>query len=198
MHFSLFPEKNQGSVIYNKFMIKFLSDLIGANVVLYQEQAKVGPISDVVFSPADGALLGFFCLDPVSGLEKVVPSNEIQSFHQGYVVISGYDSMSMPNEVIRIEQALAEKPKIIGARVYTQSGQYLGKVHEATINLDFLCLDHLYVNPPFSFSFLAKDLLISAKKIVEFQHNKIIVSDELIKLTEPKVEIGANTAARQA
>lgn len=106
---------------------------------------------------------------------------EIKGFGEDFVMINDLKSISETDDVIRIKTALETGSKIIGAKVETESGQKLGRVTDATIDLKFGALERLYVNVIPLISFLSKDLIISAKKIIEIQKNKIIVSDEFAK-----------------
>lgn len=162
-------------------MIKFFTDLIGSEVLLSQERAQVGPVSDVIIDPLDGAFLGISVLDSVEKVKKVIPAIEIKGIGSGFVLVRDFKSLTEIEDVVRIKKALETQIKILGSKVETESGQKIGKVENATINLKMLALEKLYVNPPLSISFLAKQLIIPSAKIVEIQKKKIIISDEFAK-----------------
>jgi uncharacterized protein YrrD len=169
-------------------MVRFISDIIGSQVLLFQERAHVGPAKEVIIDPNDGSFLGIVVFDPIERKKKVVPASEIKGSGKNFLLIKDYDSISEPEDVIKIQSALEINPKIIDARVETQSGQYLGKVGDATVNFKMMCL---YVHPNSFIKFLAKDLIIPAKKIIEIQKNRIIVSDEFVTIRETKAAISA-------
>jgi sporulation protein YlmC with PRC-barrel domain len=121
--------------------------------------------------------LGVIIFDPIDKGTKVVPASEIRGSGKDFLLIKDYESLTEPEDVVRIKAALEINPKIIGAKVETKSGQHLGKVNDATINFKLMCLERLYVSPASLLEFLAKDLIISAKNIIEIQKDKIIVSD---------------------
>lgn len=167
-------------------MVRFVNDIIGSQVILFQERAHVGPVRDVIIDPGDGSFLGITVYDPIEKRDKVVPSMEIKGSGKNFLLIKDYESITDPDDVVKIKAVLPINPKIIGARVETQSGQYLGKVTNATINLKLLALEKLYVASSSLLKFLSEDLIISAKKIIEIQKTKIIVSDEFVKVGEKK------------
>lgn len=140
----------------------------------------MAPVSAVIIDPADGSFLGIMIEGPKKQ-KKVIPAMEIKGFGEDFVMINDLKSISEIDDVIRIKTALETGSKIIGAKVETESGQKLGRVTNATIDLKFGALERLYVNVIPLISFLSKDLIISAKKIIEIQKNKIIVSDEFAK-----------------
>lgn len=170
-------------------MIRFISEIIGSQVILFQEKAHVGPVREVIISPDDGSFLGVIIYDPIDRKNKAVPATEIKGTGKDFLLVKDYDSLTEPDDVIRIKAALEVNPKIIGAKVETQCGQYLGKVNEATINFRLLSLERLFVTPHTLLQFLAKDLIIPAKKIIEIQKEKIIVSDEFVTVAD-KVAAG--------
>jgi sporulation protein YlmC with PRC-barrel domain len=128
-------------------MVRFISDIIGSQVLLFQERAHVGPAKEVIIDPNDGSFLGIVVFDPIERKKKVVPASEIKGSGKNFLLIKDYDSISEPEDVIKIQSALEINPKIIDARVETQSGQYLGKVGDATVNFKMMCLEKLYVHP---------------------------------------------------
>jgi sporulation protein YlmC with PRC-barrel domain len=168
-------------------MVKLISELQGAQIILFQENAKVGEVQEVVISPDDGAFLGITLIDPIEKKPKVIPAIEIKGFGSGLVLVKGLESLTEFDDVIKVKKALELGAKIIGERVETESGQNLGKVTDATINFELVALEKLYVSANPLLSFIAKDLLVPAKKIVEIQKKKIIVTDEFVKNTEAKV-----------
>jgi sporulation protein YlmC with PRC-barrel domain len=172
---------------YNREMVKLITDIIDAQVLLFQEKAHVGPVRDVIIAPVDGSFLGVMIFDPIDRMTKVVPASEIKGSGKDFLLIKDYSSLTEPDDVVRIKAALEINPKIIGARVETKSGQYIGKVNNATINFKLMCLERLYVSPASLLEFLAKDLIISAKNIVEIQKDKIIVSDTYATVKEKSI-----------
>jgi sporulation protein YlmC with PRC-barrel domain len=176
-------------------MIRFISDIIGSSVLLFQEKAHVGPVREVIISPDDGSFLGIVIFDPIERKKMVVPATEIKGSGKEFLLIKDYDSLTEPDDVVKIKAALEINPKIISSRVETMSGQHLGKVNDATIDFKIMCLERLYVAPASLIQFLAKDLIIPAKKIIRIEKDKIIVSDEFVTVSEKKAAIIAIPAA---
>lgn len=177
-------------------MVKFFTDLIGSNVLLFQEKAQVGPAADVIIDPENGAFLGISVLDPVEKKKKVIPASEIKGVGDKFILARDFKSLTEIEDVIRVKKTLDEKIEILGSKVETESGQKLGKVENATIDLKLLCLEKIYVNPPLSISFLSKQLIIPSSKIIEIQKKKIIVTDEFAK-EKKKVAMVATAPAQE-
>lgn len=168
-------------------MVKLISDIIGTKVLLFQERSIVGEVAGCIIDPKDGAFLGIKIISEVERKSKVIPENEIKGFGPDIVLVKDMRSLSEPEDVVRIGEALKIDPKIIGEKVETECGQKLGTVEDATINLQLLALERLYVRPKGILNFFAEQLIIPAKKIIEIKKDLIIVSDEFAKAEAKKV-----------
>lgn len=153
--------------------------------MLFQEGAQLGSVKEVIINPANGNFLGFAV--KAMGKEMVVPTNEIKMIGSGFVMVRDFNSITDPKDVVRIKETLDFGAKILGEGVQTECGQKLGKVNNATLNLKTMALDKLYVSGKLSIRVIAKELLISAEKIVEIKKDLIIVSDDFAKVRKPRV-----------
>ena len=84
--------------------------------------------------------------------------------------------------------------KIIGNKVFSQSGSYLGKVVDFRIDISGQNIVKYYVSGDF-FGLIKKPLIIDASQIIEIKEDKIIVDDAAIfekttskKKAAPEVE----------
>ena len=166
--------------LYNSFMVKFITDILGLEIVLFQEKARLGKVSDLIFSADNGSVLGLICFDPIRKKKRVLVTSEIKKVSGGIILVNGYDSIEDVGDVIRLNKAMQDNVKIIGAKVITVSGQYVGRVNDATIDLTHFRLSRLYVDPPLGINFFAQATLIPAKKIVRIEKKKIIISDNFV------------------
>lgn len=147
----------------------------------------IGEAAGCIIDSKDGAFLGIKIISTVEKQPKVIPSNEIKGFGPDFVLVKDMQSLSEPEDVVRIKEALLIDPIIIGSKVETECGQKLGRVEDATLNLKLSALERLYVHPRGFLNFFATSLIISAKKIIEIKRDLIIVSDEFVKVEAKKV-----------
>lgn len=167
-------------------MVKFISQIIGAQVLLFQERAFVGEVADVLIDPKDGSFAGIELIAPKLKQPLYVPASEIKGFGQKFVLIKGENSLSGKDEVVRIKKILEDRPQILKSKVYQESGGYIGRVEDATLDFKLLSLERLYVNPKISTKFLAESLIIPAKTIIKIEPRKIIIQDGEIKQKEAR------------
>lgn len=69
--------------------------------------------------------------------------------------------------------------KIIGNKVFSQSGVYLGRVIDFRINVSEQNIVKYYVSGDF-FGLIKKPLIIDASQVVKIEKDKIIVDDAII------------------
>ena len=65
----------------------------------------MGPVKRIVFSPDNGDILGLFAYDPIQKKEVVLSAANIKKMVGAIIVADGYDSLSDPKDIIRIDEA---------------------------------------------------------------------------------------------
>lgn len=173
-------------------MYKFIGDITDSEIILFQEKVRIGKISDLIFDISSAKLLGFFVSQYNSKDIKVVSISDVKGFGNGLVMVNDMNSLSDVDDIVKIKNAVIDNPEIIGSRVETESGQKLGKVANATINLTDYYLEKLYVDPGLSIKFLTNQLIITRNNIIKIKKKTIIVSDEYLRIKS------ANVASTQA
>ena len=168
-------------------MIRFIADIIGINIVLFQEHATLGPVQKIIFSPDTGEVLALFVHDPIEKKNRIIQPAGIKRMAGDVIVADGYDALTDVADVIRIKEAVDINAAILKEKAYTESGQFLGHVVNASIQTIGWRLDRIYVNPPLGLKFLTSELIIPAKKIVRIEKKKIYVADDYAKVKVPKL-----------
>lgn len=163
-------------------MVKLISQLIGAKILLFQERARIGEIAEVIIDPKDGAFVGFKIFEEPQNIIKYIAPSEIKGLGSGFVLVKDLNSLSEEGDVVRIAEVIEDSPEIIASRVYTTENEYVGKVEDATINFKLLSLEKLYVAPKMSLKFLTENLIIGAKQIVKIEKKKILIQNGNVKI----------------
>lgn len=171
--------------MYNVGMVKFVSQLIGADIILFQERAIVGRVTRVLIDPDDGSLVGFVAKPVHQNKDSYIPTSEVKGLGKKLIIVEGLSSLSEADDVIKIDKVLRNEPMIIGSQVYSESGQHLGRVEDATLDMTLAVLKKLYVKPLFLAGILKEQQLIDASQIVKIEEKKIIVRDSKIKEKSP-------------
>lgn len=162
-------------------MLKFLSELKDLKILLFQERAVVSVVKDYLISAETGKLLGIYTIHPLEKAVKIIPSSHIKAIGNDFVLIDSLDSLTEPEEIVKVKEAQLVDPKILGEAVFTEGGFKVGKVKDAVISFESLKLEKLYLNPTGVTSF-ARELIIPANKIVKIEKKKIIIKDGAQKI----------------
>lgn len=167
-------------------MLKLLTEIKGSKVILFQEQALVGTVSDYLFEHNTGVLLGVFVANPIEKKIKIIPVTEFKALGPDTILVDDLNSLMDLEDYIRGLQAIKVNAKIIGETVKTELGKTLGKVEEAAIDSISYKIERLYIKPKLGLYNFAKELLIPASKIIEITKKYIIVTDELVAVKAKK------------
>lgn len=158
-------------------MLKFLSELVGLKILLFQEKAVYGPVTGYLINHEDGKLVGLFTRSPLDKKEKFIQSTEIKGVGDDFVLIDSVTTPSDPAEIIKLRELLEVHPLILGETVKTESGRRVGRVKDAAISLRSLRIEKLYINSWGSLKALTKEIILPAKNIVRIEKKVIFVTD---------------------
>jgi sporulation protein YlmC with PRC-barrel domain len=158
-------------------MVKFISKIEGARVLLFQEAVSIARVTEVLIDPDNGSFVGLAVKLEGEGEPKYIPTNEIKGFGRGFVLVKDISSFASRDDVVRIRRVLKNNPKIIGARVYYENGRYIGRVEDATVSLKLYSLEKLYVIPTLSLKLFSENFIFSSKMISRFENNRIYIKN---------------------
>jgi uncharacterized protein YrrD len=120
--------------------------------------------------------------------QKALPKKDIEVVGKDFILISSYEQLGDIDEIVRIKQVLDGGVKIITNKVETESGRYLGRVFDYTIDFNSYNISRLYVSNKL-FGMSANQHIIANNQIIEITKEKIIVSDATIKIGPAKVAV---------
>ena len=148
-------------------------------------------IRDVILDPDTGKVVGFFTM---GGANRVIASMDIISWNSAIEIHDPEDVISV-EEVAGIERALEKGRGIYKNKVYTKSGQYVGKVMDIGMNNKLFELTCLIVMKGFLGLFFWDKKIISARDILEVKKDRVIVKDLVtpVKMEKLKVDMAATS-----
>jgi sporulation protein YlmC with PRC-barrel domain len=159
-------------------MLKFLSELVGLKIILFQEKASLSPVVDYLIKPENGRLLGVFTNDPFTKKQKIVLTQDIKHFEKDFLIISSLEALSDTSEIVKVKEALKIDPKIINQKVVTESGKHVGKVRDAVLDTNSLKIAKIYVAPRLGIQNLARELIIPSSRISAIKKRVIVITDD--------------------
>lgn len=151
----------------------FYSNIVGTLVFEDDSPRPVAIIKDLVMDPDRGALIAFVLNQ---NKQLVISPMDVISLKQ-VMKISNADDIVEAVEILRVSEVLKSNRPIYGAKVFTKSGEYLGKVFDFSIDAKTYDLNKIFVAKDFLGLFRYNSLIIPAKSIIEVKSYKIIVKD---------------------
>lgn len=103
------------------------STVSGFAIHLEDEQDVLGRLHGVFMNPETGQITAFLV-----GISKVLPPVDIERWHQDSVQISDKDSITRPEEIMRLEQYGLKRSFLNGKKVISPSGRGFGRIRDFT------------------------------------------------------------------
>jgi len=155
----------------NAAVEKYFSEITGAQIISESEGIAIGFVSDIIIDPFTGAVAGISLNKKFS---QVIPALDIRKLGNP-TIISTIDAVSEPEDIIKIKQILEYGAKILGNKVFTKSGFYLGKVYDFAVNINAMALTKIAVAKSILGLVRFNEVLLPHTEIVEIKPEKIIV-----------------------
>jgi len=116
---------------------------------------------------------------------KFIPAKEIVELSKKALIIENSESIVAPKEIVRLEKKFHKRAKIIGERVYSKKGEYLGTVYDYVIEATSLSIIRIYLKKLFD------QRIIHSSAIIKIEQKKIIVKDNFEMVRPQAVPAGA-------
>ncbi len=152
-------------------MEKYKTNIIGTEITT-TENKTVGKVAKILINLDTGKVIGLLIKR-----RKLISTIDIINW-KNTIKINDADDIITPDEVIEIKKVLKDKRKLIGSKVVTKAGKYIGIVVDYSINTDFYKLTSLVVAKKIFFIKWHKRI-IPATEILEIKRNKIIIKSRL-------------------
>ncbi len=156
------------------------SNLVGLPVFELENQIQIAELVD--FFVDDDEIKIEAAIVKTGGLihhQKFISAKEISDLSKAALIVQSEDSLADPQEMVRLSKKIKKRAKIVGEKVYTKKGEFLGTVFDYVIESPTLAISRIYLK-----KFLDQRI-IHASAIVKIEQNKIIVKDNF-EMTKPE------------
>jgi len=155
------------------------TQILNKPVFAEEEKEEVGQVLEIIIDPENGQILGFLVSQPFAK-PSVVSNMDVLDISNDAIVINSANSLISPSEIIKIQEILNQKIKILGARAETESKKPLGRIEDFIIETETGSLMKFYIKS----GFFSPLLILPATSVLKIEKNKVIFSDDV--LTSPK------------
>lgn len=146
------------------------SKIIGTKVVSDQSEGVVSLVTGVSIDPENGAVIALKC-----GFRQILTPMDILKWNQ-VIHVNDAEALTTREDVVRLKNIPNGLDNILYKSVYTDGGNFLGRVFDFTIETNVMSLWQISVKKKFLL-FTTFETLIQYKNIVEIKEDKIIVRD---------------------
>lgn len=162
--------------------------LIGLPLAAMETQSKIGEIREVLIEPENGKLLGFLVQQGATGWRifsplKALAVVDVKAWDPHGLVTQSLENLVEPQEIVRIQEVLDKKIKLLGLPAKTESGKNLGKVEDFLIDSVTETVVKIYLQ-----DLLGNSRIFAWEKIIKIDQ-AVILADETLE--PPKEAVGA-------
>jgi uncharacterized protein YrrD len=168
-------------VLYNLLMLRLSSDYHNRNILSLRTGQPIGHAYSPVINPDNLKIEGWYASSVNSRDPKVLPAGEIRDIIKKGLVVNDHDSVTDPEDLVRMKSVLEVNYELIGKSVVTEGKSKLGKIQDYSVDDKSMYVQKLYVNQSLLKGISRGQILIDRSQIIELNDKKIIVKDNTEK-----------------
>ena len=170
---------------YNTYMYIFASQFAGEAILSLQTGALVATVTELVINPDKLELIAFLCLAPELEFEQpILTLQSIRQITRDCILIDHDGDISDAPQIVRLHQLISSGFRLLGSKVYTESGTYLGQTTDYSLNFDTKLVQRLTLRPTFFKRLLTDTFIIDREQIIDVKPDKITVRDATVPATK--------------
>jgi sporulation protein YlmC with PRC-barrel domain len=167
---------------YNTNMLRLSNNYINRSILSLRTGGVIGIAVNPIINPNNLKIEGWYAENKLEKGDFVLPSREIRDFITKGLVVNDHDSITHPDDLVRMKDTIDLKFELIGKTVVTENKKKLGKVADYSVEESSYYIQKLYVNPSILKGLTNDQLVIDRNQIVEITDKKIIVQSAEEKL----------------
>jgi len=148
---------------------------------------KIGSTTEAIINPNNLHIDGFYCQPSNQKAQLILLGMHIRDFSHKGIIIDDHNSLSEPDDLIRLKEILAIHYNLIGKNVLVNKRK-IGKVRDYSFDQASLFIQKIYVQPFLWKSINLSDLIFDRTSIME-------VTDTYIAFRGPEVPVVAKKYA---
>lgn len=173
--------------------MKLASEIKNLDIFSIEDNTVLGKVKDLVIDPANGKVVAFRIYG--KGIKKdqnLISALEVKRLDQEVLVIESKSKIETEKELPKPYEILKSKIRILKNKVFTESGNFIGKVSDFAFDPNTASLSRIYVKGGGLSFFLGADRVFSFSQVIEITKDKIVVFDKALNMEKATVpEISA-------
>lgn len=169
-------------------MLKLLNAFVALPVISLRTGAAIGKTMHPLINPNNLKIEAWYCSSIYSKQPTLLPTQEIREISRLGVAVNDQESLTDPDDLIRLQQLIALQFNPVGRAVITESHKKIGKVDDYAIDIESMYIVNLYVTQRVIKSITGRPLTVHRLQVIEITDKHIIIKD--IENTE-RLPVGA-------
>lgn len=166
-------------------MLLYAKNIIGGKVREIAGLNDLGTISDLVIEKDSGKIIALLVRKNLSLFRPMVLSTvDVLEFYNKGVLIKEEKDIVEIEDILRIKEILKDRFKILGSKVITQKGKFLGYLRDFSFDSESNYMATLIVQKRFS----KEKRIMNIDRILSITKNKIIIRDIIENSLSNKVK----------
>jgi len=162
-------------------MLKLSAAINNKDVFSLRTGGVVGHVYSPLINPNNLKIEGLLTKDRFNNETKILLYQDIRELGPKGYIVNDHDSLSNPEDIIRLNDIIELNYQLIGKSVITISKQKVGKVIDYAVELETMYIQKIYAAQPIIKNLNGGNLSIDRNQINEVNDKKIIINDLLGK-----------------
>ena len=173
-------------------MLLFGSRLIDTPILSLQTGGSIGKTKKPIIDPAKLNIAAYYLHGPLvdKASANVLRIDEVRELSPVGMIIDSIDDLVDISDIVRLKKTADLNFELVGHKVVTKNGKRLGAVTDYTVDAGSFTVQQIIVRRPLMRSFNEPELTIHRSQILEIDDHKVIVKDEVKRVSTAAVKSG--------
>jgi len=168
-------------------MLLLSKSLLSRPVMSLRTGGAIATTLTPIINPNNLKIEGFYCDDHFNKNQPVLLTQDIRDLLPQGFVVNDHESLTDPEELVRLKDVLNINFQLVGKQVVTQAKEKVGKVTDFAAESSSLYVQKIYVGQSLLKSLSNGQLSIDRNQIVEITDHQIVIQ-ELLKTAKAKTK----------
>jgi len=163
-------------------MLVLNTQLQNTPIMSLQNGGQLGTTAEAIIDPRKLQVVAYYAVGTRIQESSVLHASDIREIGPlGIIVDSADNIMTLDEDLVRLQEVIDLKFKIVGLSVVDEQKQKLGKVTEYTIETGGFFIQKIHVSQSLLKNIASSNLIIHRTQIVELTDNYIVVKSTPFK-----------------
>ena len=156
-----------------------------APIMSLQTGDQIAVLSDPIIDPRRLHIVAFYCEGPgLNQNQSVLHTADVREFSELGLIVNNSEDIMSPDDLVRLQEVLDFKFKLLDAKVIDTVKNKLGKVINFAVDPHTFYIQKLYIKPPLLHSLNDAELVVDRTQIVEVNSDHIVVKAPTVEEKE--------------